>query len=992
MPDVQAELKRKDAGGALVNWTLVTDASSATGLSDPVSDGAARAALGAPADAEASSGNGTIIALLKALRTLLNTLATQTDGLEGFTDGIEGLLTTIRDNADTVESLLTTLSTKDFATQTTLAGVLAAVDELEARVGEVAASPTANTVQDRLKGIKSTLDTIQTNTDTVETLLTNIGNNTDGLEGFTDGIETLLTSINGAVDGVETLLTTIRDNADTVESQLTTLNAKDFATQTTLAAVLAAVDGLEGQLTALQTELAQKTEPADQQHVIIDSGTTTITDGGGSITVDAVDLDIRNLTAAQDKVDIGMFNGVVPIREFTGSLTTTAVADIIASTEVKGNWISMQLSGTWTGSVQLQGSNNNVDWQSVSILAINSTANGGSNSISSNGVYVAPAPFRYFRARVTSTGTGTVDVTVEVLALPAGWAPTGLYLVQGNNTHGSTDQGGPVKIGGVAATSTPSAVSGGQRVNAYFDTAGRMAVFDGDSSLTVDAVNLDIRDLAFASDSVTAHQGGTWSVIAAGDVAADAVDSGNPVKIGGPARPIGTPPTQVATNDRVAAWFDLRGRLVVATDAADNFLTNANIQVGDVDVSNVNPVPIADAGGSITVDGTVELGSTTLSALESITVQNGAGGAAVNIQDGGNSITVDAVDLDIRNLNSTDDAVRVVPSLTEITGSAAALNADAVPSTDAQRYRWISVQVTGTFVGTLTFQQSNDNTNFVNMPLWSAASTQTTSGTSTTAAGIFVGPVNGRYVRVRMTAYTSGTANVTAELTMQPGSVPHGGQVDITEMPGNSTLSDSLANPSTTQVGANNLLWDAAGSVWERAISDGSGRLVIADGGTSITVDAVDLDIRNLSPTQDGVDIYGNDSGTDRQIAVNASGHVKIEDGGNSITVDAASLPLPTGAATATNQDPLVKYKIADTDEPLSGAKYYGFTMTTGTWVIMRETTSGNTKLYRYANLGNNGTINGGAAVSYGNATTTNEPWTNRATLTFDYLHNLTGI
>jgi hypothetical protein len=44
---------------------------------------------------------------------------------------------------------------------------------------------------------------------------------------------------------------------------------------------------------------------------------------------------------------------------------------------------------------------------------------------------------------------------------------------------------------------------------------------------------------------------------------------------------------------------------------------------------------------NITVDGTVELGATTLAALESVTVQNGAGASAVNIQDGGNSITVD---------------------------------------------------------------------------------------------------------------------------------------------------------------------------------------------------------------------------------------------------------------------------------------------------------------------------------------------------------------
>lgn len=60
-----------------------------------------------------------------------------------------------------------------------------------------------------------------------------------------------------------------------------------------------------------------------------------------------------------------------------------------------------------------------------------------------------------------------------------------------------------------------------------------------------------------------------------------------------------------------------------------------------IDPTGDTAQPVTDNGGSLTIDGTVELGATTLSALESITVQNGSGGSAVNIQDGGNSITVD---------------------------------------------------------------------------------------------------------------------------------------------------------------------------------------------------------------------------------------------------------------------------------------------------------------------------------------------------------------
>lgn len=84
---------------------------------------------------------------------------------------------------------------------------------------------------------------------------------------------------------------------------------------------------------------------------------------------------------------------------------------------------------------------------------------------------------------------------------------------------------------------------------------------------------------------------------------------------------------------------------------------------------------------TLTVSGTVELGATTLAALESITVQNGAGAAAVNIQDGGNSITVDAVALDVRALAFATDKVDASGSTVGVNaissgGNALTINAD----------------------------------------------------------------------------------------------------------------------------------------------------------------------------------------------------------------------------------------------------------------------------------------------------------------------------
>lgn len=186
-------------------------------------------------DVAASPLANTIQDRLKQVKATLDAINSNTDGLEGFTDGVEGLLTALRDNADSVETLLTTIRDNADGVETTLTSVLAAVDgleafvdglegllttirdnadELEARVGEVSTTPTANTLQDRLKGIKSTLDAISAST--------------DGLEGF--------------VDGIEGLLIVIRDNADSVEAKLD----------------------------ALLTELQQKTEPANQQVVVED--------------------------------------------------------------------------------------------------------------------------------------------------------------------------------------------------------------------------------------------------------------------------------------------------------------------------------------------------------------------------------------------------------------------------------------------------------------------------------------------------------------------------------------------------------------------------------------------------------------------------------------------------------------------------------------------------------------------------------------------------
>jgi hypothetical protein len=70
---------------------------------------------------------------------------------------------------------------------------------LQALVGEVQASPTANTLLDRLKTLQGYLDNVETLIGTTNTSLTSLITYVDQLEGYVDGIETLIGTTNTAL-------------------------------------------------------------------------------------------------------------------------------------------------------------------------------------------------------------------------------------------------------------------------------------------------------------------------------------------------------------------------------------------------------------------------------------------------------------------------------------------------------------------------------------------------------------------------------------------------------------------------------------------------------------------------------------------------------------------------------------------------------------------------------------------------------------------------
>jgi len=80
----------------------------------------------------------------------------------------------------------------------------------------------------------------------------------------------------------------------------------------------------------------------------------------------------------------------------------------------------------------------------------------------------------------------------------------------------------------------------------------------------------------------------------------------------------------------------------------------------------------------------------------------------------------------------------------------------------------IGIQITGTWVGTITFQATINNSTYTSLRVISAADTSAAGVTTTTANGIWNATIAGySQVRIVFTAYTSGTAVVNARVTSQ---------------------------------------------------------------------------------------------------------------------------------------------------------------------------------------------------------------------------------
>jgi hypothetical protein len=86
----------------------------------------------------------------------------------------------------------------------------------------------------------------------------------------------------------------------------------------------------------------------------------------------------------------------------------------------------------------------------------------------------------------------------------------------------------------------------------------------------------------------------------------------------------------------------------------------------------------------------------------------------------------------------------------------AALNDDLLSALDVSQYKFISLQLTGTWIGTVSFQGSNDGGTFFPIVTSNPSGGQAIGESSTTENRLVKLPTIYKFVRIRVTSYTSG--------------------------------------------------------------------------------------------------------------------------------------------------------------------------------------------------------------------------------------------
>jgi len=180
-------------------------------------------------------------------------------------------------------------------------------------------------------------------------------------------------------------------------------------------------------------------------------------------------VDINNISAGTqtNDVKITLDGEAVLLAAGTNNIGRIDVNDISAGTQT--NDVKITLDGE---AVILGAGTSNIGRVDINDISAGTQTNDVKVTLDGENVALAAGTNTIGNVKITD-GTETVSVNASnQLEVAVG----NTINVTGDVAHDSADSGNPVKIGGVARTSNPTAVADGDRVNAAFDDIGRQVV------------------------------------------------------------------------------------------------------------------------------------------------------------------------------------------------------------------------------------------------------------------------------------------------------------------------------------------------------------------------------------------------------------------------------------------------------------------------------------------------------------------------------------
>lgn len=439
--------------------------------------------------------------------------------------------------------------------------------------------------------------------------------------------------------------------------------------EATIAGLDAAVIGQKTMANSLPVVIA-----SDQSVISVnDNGSTlSIDDGDSSITIDNASLTALNSSIVNIGDSIlptkmvavgGVFGSETRVLQLTddGYLVTESIVsnlvthDNIAST---ANWFSIAGYASSSTPIAVAGGDYSRIWTTLN-GAVNIADGNGTISIDDNGGSITVDNSGTFAVQAAQQGTwniGTITSITNAVSIAAN-SSVNVSQIGGNavvtgGTNGTLAIGGvqahdavysannPVVVGGFASTTTPAAVAANDVSRIWTTLNGAVNIADGNGSITVDgtvsittnsAVNLS---QVGGTNTVNGGLAGTLGV--GGTHAHNAVDAGNPLKVGAKAIAHGTNPSAVAAANRTDLYANRHG--ILWTIAGHPNLQTAEYFT-DAARTNDNLLPLIAPGTRYIIVGMTVIASAANSVNTSVRIGFGAAGVPAQGASGADAVT-----------------------------------------------------------------------------------------------------------------------------------------------------------------------------------------------------------------------------------------------------------------------------------------------------------------------------------------------------------------